>query len=180
MIGVRVYLSSGDDFYLDCSLDQAAALLFVKPEGLVEVGQRYVNPAQVAQLTVEQIPSIHSPMERLEGGGLMALSAQELLSGGFVRDSNDYRLVVTEALGGGSDQMQFASISTAASGSTQVVAADATRKINVVAVHGCRFGGGDGAVRVGRDADHWRDGIGCERCASLRVLVAETRCFRRR
>jgi hypothetical protein len=62
----------------------------------------------------------------------MALSAQELLSGGFVRD-NDYRLVVTEALGGGSDQMQFASISTAASGSTQLVAADATRKINVVA-----------------------------------------------
>ena len=62
MIGVRVYLSSGDDFYLDCSLDQAA-LLFAG-EGLVEVGQRYVNPAQVAQLTVEQIPSIHSP-ERL-------------------------------------------------------------------------------------------------------------------
>lgn len=62
----------------------------------------------------------------------MALTAQEIASGGgFVRDL-DGRLMVVLAAGGGGTAIQSVSISTAASGSTQLVAADATRKINVV------------------------------------------------
>ncbi|HEY8309027.1 MAG TPA: hypothetical protein VIG47_00660 [Gemmatimonadaceae bacterium] len=56
-------LSSGDSFYVDCSLDQARDALM--GEGLLEIGGRFVNPAQVAQLTWEVIPSIESP-ERLQ------------------------------------------------------------------------------------------------------------------
>jgi hypothetical protein len=47
---------------MDCDLEQAALLLV--GAGLVQVGHRYVNPEQVAQLTWEVIPSIESP-ERL-------------------------------------------------------------------------------------------------------------------
>jgi hypothetical protein len=61
--GVKVTLSSGDAFYMDCDLEQAALLLV--DSGLVQVGHRYVNPEQVAQLTWEVIPSIESP-ERLQ------------------------------------------------------------------------------------------------------------------
>ena len=71
MIGIRVSLSSGDMFWLDCSLEQAMSAL--DHEGLVEIGGRAVNPQQVAQLTIEQIPSIESP-ERLEEAGHGAIS----------------------------------------------------------------------------------------------------------
>ena len=62
MIGVRVALSSGDLFWLDCSLPEAMRAL--RGDELIEIGGRAVNPSQVAQLTIEPIPSIESP-ERL-------------------------------------------------------------------------------------------------------------------
>lgn len=59
MIGVRVGLSSGDSFYVDCPLEQAITAF--RGDGLMEIGGRAVNPAQITQLTLEQIPSIESP-----------------------------------------------------------------------------------------------------------------------
>jgi hypothetical protein len=57
--GVRVWLASGDSFYIDGSLDQVKALL--DSDGLVEVGTRYVNPRLVCQLTWEAVPSLETP-----------------------------------------------------------------------------------------------------------------------
>jgi hypothetical protein len=66
----------------------------------------------------------------------MALSASEQMSGGFVRDADNRLVVVQGTFGGGggtgTGQLQGVSISTAASGATTLVAADATRRINVV------------------------------------------------
>jgi hypothetical protein len=64
VIGIRVALSSGDVFWLDCDLSQAMSAL--RGDEMIEVGGRAVNPVQVAQLTIEQVPSIESP-ERLAG-----------------------------------------------------------------------------------------------------------------
>jgi hypothetical protein len=57
--GVRVYLSSGDSFYVDASLEDVVAHLRLEQLGLLaQIGDRWVNPSQVAQLTVEQVPSV--------------------------------------------------------------------------------------------------------------------------
>ena len=69
MIGIRVALSSGDVLWLDCDLEQAMTALSPTGSGLVEIGGRAVNPAQVAQLTIEQVPSIESPL-KLEAVGV--------------------------------------------------------------------------------------------------------------
>lgn len=60
MTGVRVALSSGDFFYVDATLDVLVNWLF-EPEGVVRVGGRYVNPQQIAQLTVVDVPSVEIP-----------------------------------------------------------------------------------------------------------------------
>lgn len=64
MIGIRVALSSGDMFWLDCNLEEAMRAL--KGDGLIEIGGRAVNPAQVAQLTIEHVPSVESPIRLQE------------------------------------------------------------------------------------------------------------------
>lgn len=67
----------------------------------------------------------------------MTLLATEKESGGFVRDLDDRLVVVQGTFGGGgtgSGQLQSIPISTAASGATTMVAADANRKINVVSL----------------------------------------------
>lgn len=61
--GTRVALASGDHFYVDALMDDVVGVL--SAGGLVALGRRYVNPALVAQLTFERIPSIEIP-ERLE------------------------------------------------------------------------------------------------------------------
>lgn len=65
--GVRVSLSSGDVFYVDAGLEEVRGVLgpAAYARELVLVGSRYVAAAQVAQLVVEEVPSILSP-ERLE------------------------------------------------------------------------------------------------------------------
>jgi len=64
VIGIRVALSSGDVLWLDCALEQAmTALSPTGPGRLVEIGGRAVNPAQVTQLTIGEVPSIESPLK---------------------------------------------------------------------------------------------------------------------
>lgn len=65
----------------------------------------------------------------------MTLTGSEQLTGGFVRDPDDRLVVAVGQFGGGgtgTGQAQSIAISTAASGATTLVAADATRRINVV------------------------------------------------
>lgn len=67
----------------------------------------------------------------------MTLQANEQISGGFVRDADGRQVVVQGAFGGGgtgAGQTQSVAISTAASGATTLVAADSTRRINVVSL----------------------------------------------
>lgn len=64
MIGIRVALANGENFWLDCDLDQARAAF--NNVGLVEIGGRVVNAAQVAQLVIEPVPSIESPARLTE------------------------------------------------------------------------------------------------------------------
>lgn len=63
MIHTRVSLSSGEFFYVDAEPDALVDRLNNK--GIVSVGGRFVNPAQVAQITREEMSTIHTP-ERLE------------------------------------------------------------------------------------------------------------------
>jgi hypothetical protein len=65
----------------------------------------------------------------------MALAATEQRGPGGVIDADGRTVVVVGSLGGGgtgSGQLQSVAISTAASGATTLVAADSTRRINVV------------------------------------------------
>jgi hypothetical protein len=64
-VGVRVSLSSGESFYIDGSIAQAAAALDRGRGRFVAVGGRWVNPHQVCQLTSENVPSLETP-ETLE------------------------------------------------------------------------------------------------------------------
>ena len=62
--GVRVALSSGDVFWLDCSLDEAEYAFncgALQDLALMRVADRVVNPRQVTQLTFELVPSIETP-----------------------------------------------------------------------------------------------------------------------
>lgn len=64
MLAVRVSLSSGEEFYVDAPLEDVRDL-FTGSE-FVRVGGRIVNPAQVAQITIDRdVASIHTP-ETLE------------------------------------------------------------------------------------------------------------------
>ena len=62
-MGVRVWLSSGDSFYVDAGLEDVQAELNValSMRALVQVGSRVVNPHQVCQLTLEAVPSLETP-----------------------------------------------------------------------------------------------------------------------
>lgn len=62
--GVRVALSSGDVFWLDCTLDDAQYALncgALQDLALMNVADRVINPRQIAQLTYEPVPSIETP-----------------------------------------------------------------------------------------------------------------------
>lgn len=69
MNATYVSLSSGDSFYVDAPIVDVRyfferSLIDGDPAGQIFVllGSRYVNPRQVAELTVvREIPSIHSP-----------------------------------------------------------------------------------------------------------------------
>lgn len=63
MKAVRVSLSSGEDFYVDAPLEDVAAA--VNKVGLHQLGSRFVNGDQVAQLVVAECPTIFTP-ETLE------------------------------------------------------------------------------------------------------------------
>lgn len=61
---ICVALSSGDTFYIDATLEdvQAELNIALSMRALVQIGERVVNPFQVAQLTVEkQMSTIHTP-----------------------------------------------------------------------------------------------------------------------
>lgn len=60
---ICVALSSGDSFYVDAPITELVSALAA--EGWVSIGKRYVQASQVAQLTVEEMSSIHTP-EKLE------------------------------------------------------------------------------------------------------------------
>lgn len=61
--GIRVSLSSGETFYVDAEIGEVAAVL--SKRALVRVGSRFVNATQVAQITVDNVPSIETA-ERLD------------------------------------------------------------------------------------------------------------------
>jgi hypothetical protein len=61
IMGVRVYLASGDSFYVLSSLQQVAHLLTPSKRGYAAIGSRMVNPQQVCQLTYEAVPSVEIP-----------------------------------------------------------------------------------------------------------------------
>lgn len=79
MIYTRVSLSSGEFFYVDADLEELEGYLTWElvgeddhdpwerrdPFRRVRIGSRLVNPAQVAQITREEMSTIHTP-ERLE------------------------------------------------------------------------------------------------------------------
>lgn len=68
--GTRVSLASGDHFFV-ADADPADVHAVLKGRSLIALGHRYVNPALVAQLTFERIPSIEIP-ERLEANGVVS------------------------------------------------------------------------------------------------------------
>lgn len=64
MIATRVYLSSGDSFYVDADKDEVVGVLgagrvVLSSARLVAVGGRYVNPLQVTQILSEEMSTIH-------------------------------------------------------------------------------------------------------------------------
>jgi hypothetical protein len=66
VIATCVSLSSGETFYVDAHIDDVVALLGdANLYRLAAIGGRYVNPLQVAQITVEPMSTIHTP-EKLE------------------------------------------------------------------------------------------------------------------
>lgn len=72
MTATFVSLSSGDTFYIDAPPSRVANKLQVaratgpRAGTMLKIGDRWVNPGQVAQLVpTREIPSIHVP-ERLE------------------------------------------------------------------------------------------------------------------
>ena len=60
--GVRVYLSSGDSFYVDAPLEDVVAHLRIEQPALfAQIGDRWVNVRAVCQLVVEVVPSVETP-----------------------------------------------------------------------------------------------------------------------